>query len=65
MSAKCGSAVHRNRFRRRLRSLAMENRYRVGADVVVFPVGRVEESTWEGLRSDFLGLLERMENELR
>jgi len=60
LSAKSGGAVERNRFRRRLRSLARESAVERGADVVVLPQGRLADATWPMMRDDFLRLVREL-----
>jgi len=53
LSAKSGNAVIRNLVRRRIKTLARENRMRVGADIVILPAGRLNDTDWPGIREDF------------
>ncbi|MFO8183757.1 MAG: ribonuclease P protein component [Candidatus Aegiribacteria sp.] len=60
LSAKSGNAVSRNLMRRRIRSLARGKR--VGADIVILPVGGLEGLKWQAVKRDFDELLRRMED---
>jgi ribonuclease P protein component len=63
ISAKSGNAVSRNLMKRRLRSLAAETE--VGADVVIFPVGKLGSVSWREVREDFGNLVERIIEDVR
>ncbi|OPL19682.1 MAG: hypothetical protein AVO35_01540 [Candidatus Aegiribacteria sp. MLS_C] len=60
LSAKRGNAVSRNLMKRRIRALA--SKQDLGADVVIMPVGRLDGLRWEGVRDDFLELMEKIGN---
>jgi ribonuclease P protein component len=55
LSAKSGNAVSRNRMRRRVRSLAGNER--IGADIVILPAGKLEGLRWSAVKSDFEKLM--------
>jgi ribonuclease P protein component len=63
VSRKTGSAVERNRFRRRMRSLVRQEGAGLGADIVVSPAGETAEVPWDGMRKDFEKLLDLMEGQ--
>jgi ribonuclease P protein component len=61
LSAKSGNAVARNLMKRRLRSLARETE--IGADIVIFPQGKLESVIWKDVKSDFEDLIRRIREE--
>ncbi len=58
LSAKSGNAVSRNRMRRRVRSLAGDER--VGADLVILPVGKLQGIGWDSVKKDFEKLMHHL-----
>ena len=54
VSAKAGNAVKRNLFRRRVKQLFRENTTlkKKEIDIIVFPVGKLEHSSYKGLKED-------------
>jgi ribonuclease P protein component len=50
VSKRCGSAVRRNRIKRRLRSVADEAELQPGIDYVIIATGQVAEVPYERLR---------------
>jgi ribonuclease P protein component len=63
VSRKTGTAVDRNRFRRRIRSLARNRGTGLGADLIVSPAGETAEVPWDGMEKDFEKLLELLEGQ--
>jgi ribonuclease P protein component len=61
LSAKSGGSVERNRFRRRVKSLARERATGPGADVVILPQGKLGDKTWTMVQEDFLRLVQELE----
>jgi ribonuclease P protein component len=60
LSAKSGNAVLRNRMRRRVRSLAGDER--VGADLVILPEGKLQGIGWDSVKNDFEKLMHLLRN---
>lgn len=50
VSRRCGSAVTRNRIKRRLRSVAAEMDLQPGTDYVIIATTRVAEAPFQSLR---------------
>jgi ribonuclease P protein component len=61
LSAKSGCSVERNRFRRRVKSLARGIVSGTGADVVILPQGKLGETTWHMVQEDFLRLVRELD----
>ncbi len=57
VSRRTGNAVKRNRFRRRIKTLAREEGVGLSVDIILSPVDRLENATWKNLRNDFLSFL--------
>jgi len=62
LSAKSGNSVKRNLIRRRIKSLANENSYRVGLDIVILPEGKLGDTKWNDIRSDFERMIKSIED---
>ena len=62
LSAKSGNSVKRNLIRRRIKSLAEKNSYRVGMDIVILPEGKLRDTKWIDIRSDFERMMKSLEN---
>jgi ribonuclease P protein component len=62
LSAKSGCAVERNRFRRRVKSLARELESGPGADVVILPQGKLGDKSWRMVQEDFLKLMRELDS---
>jgi ribonuclease P protein component len=60
LSAKSGNSVDRNRFRRRVKSLAREVGSCPGADVVILPQIKLGDTTWHMVQEDFLRLIREL-----
>jgi len=58
VSRKTGNAVKRNRFRRRIKTMAREEGAGLSVDMIHSPVNGLESATWKKLRDEFLSFLE-------
>jgi RNase P protein component len=50
-------------MRRRIKGLTRQNGKRVGVDIVILPVGKLQDARWVDIREDFMKLMSIIEND--